>query len=172
MVPQVIELLKYGFEHRPWDFYLPYFISFDYAFFLKDYKRAGEYLAKAAELKPEVEWYATLAARYFYEGGTTALALAYLKEMIPTARNEAIRKRMITRAEAFERILLLEKAVLTYTNRFQTEPKKLEDLVEAGLLAKVPEDPYGGSFYLDNEGRVRTTSRLAHGVASRGTNRN
>ena len=101
MIPQVIELLKYGFEHRPWDFSLPYFISFDYAFFLKDYKRAGEYLAKAAELNPEVEWYATLAARYFYEGGTTALALAYLKDMIPEARNEAIRKRMITRAEAF-----------------------------------------------------------------------
>ena len=172
MIPQVIELLKYGFEHRPWDFHLPYFISFDYAFFLKDYKRAGEYLAKAAALKPEVEWYATLAARYFYEGGTTALALAYLKEMIPTARNEAIRKRMITRAEAFEKILHLEKAVLAYRNRFQTEPKKLEDLVEAGLLIKIPEDPYGGSFYLDNEGRVRTTSKLAHGVASRRPNNN
>jgi tetratricopeptide (TPR) repeat protein len=172
MIPQVIELLDYGFQHRPWDFRLPYFISFDYAFFLKDYKRAGEYLAKAAELKPEVEWYATLAARYFYEGGTTALALAYLRDMIPEARNEAIRKRMITRAEAFEKILQIEKAVLAYTNRFQTEPKKLGDLVEAGLLLEIPEDPYGGSFYLDNQGRVRTTSRLAHGVASHGTNKN
>jgi tetratricopeptide (TPR) repeat protein len=169
MIPEVIELLEYGFQHRPWDFHLPYFISFDYAFFLKDYKRAGEYLAKVAELKPEVEWYATLAARYFYEGGTTALALAYLKDMIPEARNEAIRKRMITRAEAFEKILQIEKAVLAYTNRFQTEPKKLEDLVKTGLLIKIPADPYGGSFYLDDEGRVRTTSRLAHGVASHGT---
>ena len=79
---------------------------------------------------------------------------------------------MITRAAAFEKILHLEKAVLAYRKRFQTEPKKLEDLVEAGLLVKIPEDPYGGSFYLDNEGRVRTTSRLAHGVASRGTKKN
>lgn len=172
MVPQVIELLKYGFEHRPWDFYLPYFISFDYAFFLKDYKRAGEYLAKAAELNPEVEWYATLAARYFYEGGTTALALAYLKDMIPKARNESIRKRMITRAEAFEKILRIEEAVLAYRNRYQKGPKKLVDLVEAGLLVKIPEDPYGGSFYLDDKGRVRTTSRLAYGVASSGTHKN
>jgi hypothetical protein len=39
MIPEVIELLEYGFQHRPWDFHLPYFISFDYAFFLKDYKR-------------------------------------------------------------------------------------------------------------------------------------
>jgi hypothetical protein len=113
-----------------------------------------------------------LAARYFYEGGTTALALAYLKDMIPTARNEAIRKRMITRAEAFEKILRIEKAVLAYRKRFQTEPKKLEDLVEAGLLIKIPADPYGGSFFLDNEGRVRTTSRLAHGVASQRTKKN
>ena len=172
MTEQVVELLEYGHKHRPWDFYLPYFISFDYAFFLKDYERAGEYLAKAAELKPEVEWYATLAARYFYEGGTTALALAYLKDMIPTARNEAIRKRMITRAQAFEKILQIEQAVTAYKNRFQKDPKRLEDLVEAGLLIKIPEDPYGGSFYLDNKGRVRTTSRLAHGVASHGSKKN
>jgi tetratricopeptide (TPR) repeat protein len=172
MIPQVIEILEYGFQHRTWDFRLPYFISFNYAFFLKDYERAGEYLAKAAELKPDVEWYATLAARYFYEGGRTALALAYLKDMIPEARNEAIRKRMITRAAAFEKILQIEKAVLAYTNRFQTKPKKLEDLVKTGILTKIPEDPYGGSFYLDDEGRVRATSKLAHGVASRGTNKN
>lgn len=172
MIPRLVELLEYGFAHRPWDWYLPFFLSFDYAFFLKDYNKAGEYLAKVAQLKPEIKWYATLAARYFYEGGSTALALAYLKEMIPTARNEAIKKRMITRAEAFERILRIEKAVLAYTNRFQTEPRKIEDLVEAGLLERIPEDPYGGYFYLDKQGKVRTTSKLAPGVASHGTHKN
>lgn len=172
MIPQVIELLKYGFEHRPWDFYLPYFISFDYAFFLKDYKRAGEYLAKAAELKPEVEWYATLAARYFYEGGTTALALAYLKEMIPTARNEAIRKRMITRARAFEKVLQIEQAIAAYKERFQTDPEDLGRLLEAGLLERIPDDPYGGDFYLDEQGRVRTTSKLVPVGKTHGSHKN
>jgi tetratricopeptide (TPR) repeat protein len=172
MIPRLLELLEYGFAHRPWDWYLPFFLSFDYAFYLKDYNKAGEYLAKVAQLKPEIKWYVTLAARYFYEGGSTALALAYLKEMIPTARNEAIKKGMITRAEAFEKILRIEKAVLVYTNRFQTEPKKIEDLVEAGLLERIPQDPYGGYFYLDKKGKVRTTSKLAHGVASHGTHKN
>ncbi|MEE9119960.1 MAG: tetratricopeptide repeat protein [Syntrophobacteria bacterium] len=172
MIPQVIELLKYGFEHRPWDFHLPYFISFDYAFFLKDYKRAGEYLAKAAELKPEVEWYATLAARYFYEGGTTALALAYLKEMIPTARNEAIRKRMITRARAFEKVLQIEQAIAAYKERFQTDPEDLGRLLEAGLLERIPDDPYGGDFYLDEQGRVRTTSKLVPVGKTHGSHKN
>jgi tetratricopeptide (TPR) repeat protein len=172
MIPRVVELLEYGFAHRPWDWYLPFFLSFDYAYFLKDYEKAGEYLAKVAQLKPEVDWYATLAARYFYEGGSTALALAYLKEIIPTARNEVIKRRMMTRAEALEKILKIEQAIVAYRKRFQRDPKELGDLVNGGVLDLIPEDPYGGSFYLDKDGRVRTTSKLAHGAASSGTHKN
>jgi len=161
MIQQALELLEYGFAHRTWDWYLPFYISFDYAFFLKDYEKAGFYLAKAAELKPEVEWYATLAARYFYEGGSTALALAYLQEMIPAARNEVIKKRLVTRAKAFEAVLQIEQAIAAYKQRFQTDPEDLRRLVSAGLLERIPDDPYGGKFYLDEQGRVRTTSKFA-----------
>ena len=170
--PRVVELLEYGFAHRPRDWYLPFFLSFDYAYFLKDYNKAGEYLAKVAQLKPEIDWYVTLASRYFYEGGSTALALAYLKEMIPTARNEAIKRRMMTRAEALEKILKIEQAIVAYRKRFRRDPKELGDLVNGGVLDLIPEDPYGGSFYLDKDGRVRTTSKLAHGAASSGTHKN
>ena len=172
LVPQVVELLEYGFAHRPWDWYLPFFLSFDYAFFLNDYQKAAEYLAKVAQLKPEIDWYVTLTARYLYEGGSTALALAYLKEMIPTARNEAIKRRMMTRAEALERILKIEQAIVAYRKRFRRDPKELGDLVNGGVLDLIPEDPYGGSFYLGKDGRVRTTSKLAHGAASSGTHKN
>ena len=172
LIPRVVELLEYGFAHRPWDWYLPFFLSFDYAFFLNDYQKAAEYLAKVAQLKPEIDWYVTLAARYLYEGGSTALALAYLKEMIPTARNEAIKRRMMTRAEALEKILKIEQAIVAYRKRFQREPRGLKELVVAGLLEQIPVDPYGGSFYLDEQGKVRTTSKLAHGVASHGTHKN
>ena len=172
MAQRAVELLEYGFAHRTWDWYLPFYISFDYAFFLKDYEKAGMYLAKAAALKPEVEWYATLAARYFYEGGSTALALAYLREMIPAARNEAIKKRLVTRAEAFEKVLKIEEAIAAYKQRFQTNPEDLERLVRAGLLARIPEDPYGGKFYLDEQGRVRTTSKLVPVEKTHGSDKN
>ena len=171
MIEQVNELLKYGFAHRTWDWYLPFFISFNYAYFVKDFNKAAEYLEKVAELQPQVDWYATLAARYYYEGGSTALALAYLQEMIPTARSEAIRTRLLTRAQAFERILQIEKAIADYKKRFQRQPKELMELVRTGLLKKIPDDPYGGSFYLDKEGKVRTTSKLAPLKASHGTNK-
>jgi len=172
MIQQALQLLKFGFAHRTWDWYLPFYISFNYAFFLKDYEKAGMYLAKAAELKPEVEWYATLAARYYYEGGSTALALAYLQEMIPAARNEAIKKRLVTRAKAFEKVLQIEQAVAAFKERFQDDPEDLERLVNAGLLERIPDDPYGGNFYLDEQGRVRTTSKLTPVEKTHGSHKN
>jgi tetratricopeptide (TPR) repeat protein len=172
MIEQALQLLKFGFAHRTWDWYLPFYISFNYAFFLKDYEKAGMYLAKAAELKPEVEWYATLAARYYYEGGSTALALAYLQEMIPAARNEAIKKRLVTRAKAFEKVLQIEQAVAAFKERFQDDPEDLERLVNAGLLERIPDDPYGGNFYLDEQGRVRTTSKLTPVEKTHGSHKN
>jgi tetratricopeptide (TPR) repeat protein len=172
MLQQTIQLLEYGFAHRTWDWHLPFYISFDYAFFLKDYEKAGMYLAKAAELKPEVEWYATLAARYYYEGGSTALALAYLQEMIPAARNEAIKKRLVIRAKAFEKVLQIEQAIAAFKERFQAEPEDLERLVNAGLLERIPDDPYGGTFYLDEQGRVRTTSKLVPVEKTHGSHKN
>lgn len=169
---EAIDLLEYGFAHRTWDWYLPFFLSFNYAFFIKDYAKAGEYMAKAAELNPRAAWFYTLAARYYYEGGSTVLALAYLKEMISTSRNEKIRKHLLTRAEALERILQLEKAVTTYNQRFHRVPENLEELVRAGILERIPEDPYGGTFYLDEQGKVRTTSKLAYRKRGRGANKN
>jgi tetratricopeptide (TPR) repeat protein len=168
---KAIDLLEYGFTYRTWDWYIPFFLSFDYAFFLKDYRQAGEYLTKAAELNPRAAWFSTLAARYFYEGDRTALAIAYLEELIPTARNAAIKKQLITRAEALERILQIEEAINTFRESLKRTPENLEELVKEGFLVSIPEDPYGGIFYLDERGKVRTTSKLALGKRNRGANK-
>ena len=172
MTRQAVELLEYGFSHRTWDWYLPFFLSFDYAFFFKDYKKAGEYLSKAAKLNPNAGWFSTLAARFFYEGGSTALGLAYLQEMISETRNEAVRKQMITRAEALEGILALEEAIAVYQEHFHSTPANLEALVQAGIIERIPDDPYGGTFYLDDQGVVRTTSKLAFGKRTDGSHKN
>jgi tetratricopeptide (TPR) repeat protein len=172
MPRRAIELLEYGFSYRDWDWYLPFFISFDYAFFLKDYTKAAEYLEKAAALNPRASWFSTLAARYYYEGGSTALALAYLQELIPIARNESIRKHLVIRALALERILQLEEAVAAYTERFKRSPKTVEELVEKGFVEIIPKDPYGGTLYLYEQGKVRTTSKLAFGKGGHGVHKN
>ena len=168
MAKPTIELLEYGFAHRTWDWYLPLFLSFDYAYFLRDYQKAGEYMAKSAELNKKQAFFYTLAARYFYEGGRTALAVTYLKELIANERNERIRQLMVTRATALEAILMLEEGVLAFKEHYHRPPENLEEVKRAGFIDKIPADPYGGEFYLNKMGKVRTTSRLAKARGKKG----
>jgi hypothetical protein len=92
--------------------------------------------------------------------------------MIPAARNEAIKRRLITRAKTFETVLQIEEAIAEYKDRFQTDPEDLGRLVKAGLLERIPDDPYGGNFYLDEQGRVRTTSKLVPVEKTHGSHKN
>jgi len=57
-------------------------------------------------------------------------------------------------------ILLLERSVIVYKDRFGIAPFSLKDLITAGIIAKLPEDPYGGEFYIALDGSIKTTSDL------------
>jgi hypothetical protein len=70
------------------------------------------------------------------------------------------------RAEALEKILQLEEVIAGFKKRFHRAPYRLQELVDVGILNHLPEDPYGGTFYLDKQGKVRTTSKLAFGKGS------
>ena len=63
------------------------------------------------------------------------------------------------RINAYENALILEKAVRQYEEKFHELPDNLEKVIEAGILANIPEDPYGGKFYFDKkENIIKTTS--------------
>jgi len=159
-VNEVNRLLEYVMKYRTWDFKIPFFIGFNYAYFLKDYKRAAIYYKKASEISKS-PLFTRLAARYFYEGGETELGIAYLKTMIKITRKESIRKSYEIRLKALEAIYQLEQAIKNYEKKFGKKPETIEDLVKSQVLKTIPVDPYGGKFYLDKDGKVRTTSKLA-----------
>jgi hypothetical protein len=156
----VNEMLKYGMRYRTWDFWLPYYIGFNAAYFLHDYKTGALYMKRAAQLS-ENSLLITLASRYFYEAGENDLAIIFLDGMIKNARNDKIRKVFELRKNALLAAEELEKAVVEYKRIHGTRPRNLTDLVAYGILKKLPEDPYGGSFYLDPHGKVRSTSKFA-----------
>lgn len=153
-------LLEYGLDYRKWDYQLPFFLGFNYAYFLKDYPAAARYYKLAGELSGE-PLFASLAGRYMYEAGQTDLALAYLTAMEKSARNPSIRKTFQVRIAAFKQVKKIETAVRVFRNRFGIAPKSIEELMEKGLLSESPVDPYGGKFFIDEHGQVRTTSKFA-----------
>lgn len=153
-------LLDYGMKYRTWDWYLPFFAGFNSAYFLKDYAKAAEYYKRAGELSGQ-DLHKSLAGRYMQESGQTDLAIVYLTAMEKGEKNQALKKNYQVRLSAFHEVRRIEAA----RDRFKVEhgglPVSVEQLVQLGLLAPAPVDPYGGRFYLEPSGKVATTSKFA-----------
>jgi tetratricopeptide (TPR) repeat protein len=156
------KLLLRGMAHRPWDWQLPFFYGFNQFYFLKKPKEAAVYFERAYQLNPKNTFLPTFIARLYYQANATETAIAYLKEMLRTTENEKLRGFLLVRLEALQAVSKLEDAVKLYVHKYGTNPQRFEDLVDRGLLKEIPSDPYGGEFYLDEKGRVRSTSKFAY----------
>jgi len=159
-------LLRRGMAHRTWDWHLPFFYGFNQFYFLKRPGEAATYLKKAYELNPANVFLPTLIARLYYQADATEVAIEFLEEMVRNTTNENLRKWLTLRLKAFRMVEFLEDGRAQYQEIYGSQPPSLEALVEGGILKAIPPDPYGGKFYLDESGRVQTTSKFAYGKRS------
>lgn len=168
---EVNNMLEYGMKYRTWDYQLPFFAGFNAAYFMKDFKKAAEYMKKAAEIAKEQQ-FATLAARYFYEAGETEFGILFIDMMKSSAKDVNEKKLYEFRKKSLIAVQKIENAIKVYRLRFGAAPATINELVAGGYLPAVPIDPYGGKFYLDNEGKVRSTSKLSFAGAKAATEDN
>ncbi len=155
-----IEILKIGMEKRKDDWLIPYWIGFNYYYFLKDKKNAAHYL-KEASLRPNAsDLVASMSVIASYEGGEIEMAILFLEDMIKRTDDPYKKWKFQVRLDALKKINFLNQAVDRYKKVFKTNPKNIEELVSLGLIDKIPQDPYGGDFYIDESGEVKTTSNL------------
>lgn len=159
-VREITDLLEYGMKYRTWDFYLPFFAGFNYAYFLKDYENAARCYKRVGELTGS-DLTINLAGRYMYESGRTDLAISYLSLMVKSANNDTVRKTLETRLQALQGVRKIEEAEDRYVSKFHRFPMSVEDIMKHGYLTDPPIDPYGGKYYIDAQGRVRSTSKFA-----------
>jgi hypothetical protein len=168
---EVNNMLEYGMKYRTWDSQLPFFAGFNAAYFQKDYRKAAEYMRRAAEIAKEQQ-FATLASRYFYEAGEDDMAIMFIDAMKETARDENEKKLYAFRRAALVAARDIQRAIGAYKSRYGRLPGALDDLVRKGFLQAIPADPYGGVFYIDETGKVRTTSKFSFaGARASGTMR-
>lgn len=157
---EVNKMLDYGMQYRTWDYLMPFYAGFNSAYFLKDYAKAAKYMKRAAEISKN-SLFTTLAARYFHEAGESELGLVFLETMAKNAQTLKVKKIYDRRIAAFKAVRQIESAVGEFRAIHTKPPESLEDLVDSGLLPDIPQDPYGGEFYLSQEGKVGTTSKFA-----------
>jgi hypothetical protein len=160
-ITEVNKMLEYGAKYRKWDGWLYFYLGFNHAYFLKDYRNGAKYLQRAAELTGN-PLFTKLAARYFYESKQTDLGLVFLDSMIAQSKNKAVKQTYEVRRDALLAVSNIEKAQTAFRDKAKRPARSLDELVKAGLLKRIPNDPYGGEWYIDKKERVRSTSKFAN----------
>lgn len=153
-------LLEKGSKYRQWDSLLPFFIGFNYFYFLQDNLNAREWLLEASRRPDAPSLYASLAARLSYEKKRTENSIIFLEEMSSRTEDETLKKKYEKRLNFLRQVLKVENAVETYKRKHGRKPADLHVLVQSGMLQEIPSDPYGGQLYLDFDGKVKSTSEL------------
>lgn len=154
-------LLGKGIGYRKSDWRLPYFAGFNSFYFLGDYSRGAEYLARAAKIPGAPAFLGPLSARLYYYGGQSRTAILFLRGMLAEVNDEQMRLRLQKRLSALENAALIEDAAKRFEKDLGKKLTVVGDLVSNGYLEALPAEPYGGDWVLMPNGRVFSTSKFA-----------
>jgi hypothetical protein len=160
---EVNELIAKGSDLITWDYSLPFFAGFNYYYFLDNNDKSFTYLKVASKRSGGNPFYDSLASRVAYQGNKTEFAIAYLEQQIYQAEKEGHGSSvasLVSRLHLLKGIRQIEVAVDAYRKLYGKLPGSVNELLSRKLLDSIPEEPNGGSFYLDQDGRVYSTRDL------------
>jgi hypothetical protein len=146
-----IALLETSKDHRYWDWIPGFFIGFDYFYFVKDNLKASEHLMEASNVKDAPPALVTFGARLAQQSGKNETAISFLRTMLEKEKDQDKRDMLMKRIDVHLALDILETGITAYRNKLGKNPDKLDDLVSAGILAKLPDNPYGYPFGYDPE---------------------
>lgn len=155
-------ILRKGMERGPnwWSF--PYYVAFNHFFYLGDYAEAARWAEIAARTPGASPNVSHMALAMRVKSGDPDHAIRFLAELRETAKDEVTAGAL---EEQYKLALLqrdfrvLDAAVERFREVRGRPPARLEELVAAGLLDRVPaRDPFGGVYEL-RDGQVHATGR-------------
>jgi hypothetical protein len=158
MIKETNALLEKASRFRDWDWMPPFYIGFNQFYFLHDNAKAAEYLYEASKRPGPSEQLVSIAARLEFKERNTETAIIFLEAILKKTDNEYIKKDFEDRIKMFRIRLFLEKAVAAYKIKYGVIPENLDAVLKKGIIREIPSDPYKGTFSLDRQGRVLSTS--------------
>jgi len=158
MAEETNHLLEKGSRYRNWDWMLPFFIGFNDFFFLQKNVEAVPFLMEASRRPGGEPMLASIAARLAFKENQTETAIFFLEETVRRTDEESLKKIYETRIQALRSIAILEKGVASYKKKFGKLPPTVDELVHRNIINKLPLDPYGGTYFVEQDGKVRSTT--------------
>lgn len=150
-------ILRRASEARPFDWQPAFYYAFNALHFEKNPAKGAEWLRLSAEhTHDEMEQLQLqqLAAQWVARGEDKELAIRLHRQMAKETQHRAFAQFLERRAIRLENIMALELAGARFKERMGRSPQRVDELVEQGLLATLPEDPFGMRYAFDAKGKV------------------
>ena len=152
-----IELLGRGIKANPeyWRFYED--LGFIYYFELKDYARASAAFAEGSKNPDAQIWMKIMAAKIAAEGESLPTSIFLWNEVYQTAKDPQVKENALTHLQllaAEQDCKQLDALADEFQKRTDRRPSRVMELVQAGLLPRVPVDPAGFPYVFGPDGKA------------------
>lgn len=152
-----VKLMERGIKANPdyWRFYED--LGFIYYFDMKDYKKASEAFLEGSKNPKALIWMKIMAAKIAAEGESFETSNFLWNDVYTTTKDPQIKenaKLHLQLLKAEEDCQRLDQLADEYQKRFGHRPKRMSELVEAGILRGVPDDALGYSYEFDDKGKA------------------
>jgi tetratricopeptide (TPR) repeat protein len=166
--PEVgFEILRKGMRENPGRWELPFDLGFHHLL-RADYGRAAAYLRRASELRPGDERIRRFLAYAEGKRGGLEASEEMWRELRETTENESFRQAAdfaLLCIQAARDTTVLAGAARSYHERFASYPEDPADLVRAGLIERVPAEPFGERYLVHPiTGEVRSSFLLTREI--------
>jgi hypothetical protein len=151
-----IELVKRGIAANRKEWRLGTDLGLLYYLRVRDYSQAARTYLETSKNPDAPVWVKAMAAHIAQTGGSLETARMIWTELYESTTDPAIKKNARSqmqslKAQADERHL--DELALEYAKRFGHNPAAIQEMVAAGLLTGVPEDPAGFPYVIQADGK-------------------
>lgn len=155
MVKETEKILQTAADHRFWDWQAMRLLGFNAYYFDDDIGKAGIIYLEAAKVTNSPPFLSILGARLANKGRKTEGARELLREVLESKKqDDPDYKDILERFHALEGALVIERAIERYKKRFSEVPESVRMLLQAGILAEKPTNPYHVEYCIDQSGVV------------------
>lgn len=140
---------------RPFDWWPMFYYAFNIYYFRHDAVSAANLLrqlASRATLEDDRYSLDSIAASWYQKGYQPEVAVRVINNMAATARSSGFRKFLQMRSDRLQLLLQLRAAATRFEEVHGRRLNSLNELVAAGLLSRLPEDPWHIGFDVDASG--------------------
>jgi hypothetical protein len=153
-------ILEKGTRNVPNRYILPFHRAVNAFMYAEDYAEAGRWFEVAAKTPGAPSRLRQNVLAMYVKGDTAEAAISFLGQLQAEAEDDESRRALQSQIDTavLERdAALIEAAAAAWTAWCGVRPVVPASLVLEGLLKAVPRDPFGGVYFFDEEGRVRST---------------